>query len=442
MYTLVKKNVISLMGVWSKRSTEQKVIISNMLWLSLDKVIRMGVGFLLGLWIARYLGPEMFGILSYAQAFVAIFLYIASLGLDSITIIKLIERPQDKDKILGTVFLLKLAGGFLAFLATTLLILLIQSTDTRMIWIVSITAAGSVFQSLDAIVFYYQSITQSKYIFYAKNGAFVLLSGAKMILIFVQAPLIAFAWAGLLEIVLGSLLLVFYYTYTNNKIRLWRLDKPLMLSLLTGSWPLVLSGMCIHIYMRVDQLLIEKWFGLSQVGVYTAATRLSEVLYFIPMSLIASMFPSILKAKESGLALYNDKLKKVFFLLSLFSYAVSIPMTLVAHPLIQILYGNPYAGSATVLQVHVWIILLVSFQIITSNWFVSEQKQIHDFYRNVFGLALNVGLNLLLLPVFGVMGAAYATILSFAAVVFMPGIYLRSYRSMLLLIVRSIALRR
>ena len=172
-------------------------VISNSGWLFFDNVLRMGVGLFVGVWIARYLGPNQYGQLSYALAFVLLFSSLANLGLDSIAVRNIVRDSSRKDEILGTVFVLKLIGGATAFGVTMVAILLLRPADHLTQWLVGITAAGMIFQAFDTIDYWFQSQVKSKYTVISKNTAFLLISIVKIILIVVKAPLIAFAWTGL-----------------------------------------------------------------------------------------------------------------------------------------------------------------------------------------------------------------------------------------------------
>ena len=184
------------------RNMLQKVI-SNTGWLFADKIIRMGVGLFVGVWIARYLGPEQFGIFNYAIAFVALFLPIANLGLDSIVVREIVRFPSSKDEILGTVFVLKFFSGILIFISVLAAIILVRPEDTLIQCLVGITAGGIIFQAFDTIDIWFESQVASKYTVYIKNISFLIMTIFKIVLIVIKAPLLAYEWAGFAEIAIG-----------------------------------------------------------------------------------------------------------------------------------------------------------------------------------------------------------------------------------------------
>ena len=156
----------------------------------------MGIGLLIGIWVARYLGPAQFGLLSFALAFVALFSPMASLGLDDIVVRNLVRDPTTRDETLGTAFVLKLLGGAVSFVAAVAVIFVLRPADDLSHGLVAIIGAGAVFQAFNAIEFWFNSQVQAKYVVIARNAAFLVCAVIKVMLILVAAPLVAFAWIG------------------------------------------------------------------------------------------------------------------------------------------------------------------------------------------------------------------------------------------------------
>src|SRR3989442_528209 len=209
---------------------------------------------------------------------------------------------------MGTAFVLKLAVGLLTFLLAVATIAWIRPQDSITIGLVMIVAGGVLFQAFDTIDFWFQSQVQSKYTVYARDAAFLLVTGVKIVLILEQAPLIAFAWAMLAEVVVGAIGLVAVYWGTGHLLKEWQVSIQRAKMLLSDSWPLILSGLVIVVYMRIDQVMLGEMKGAEAVGIYSAAVKLSEVWYFIPMAIVSSVFPSIIEAKKLSEKLYYDRI--------------------------------------------------------------------------------------------------------------------------------------
>jgi O-antigen/teichoic acid export membrane protein len=387
-------------------------IVSNTGWLMSDKLLRMAVGFLVGVWIARYLGPAQFGLLNYAVAFVAMFSALATLGLEGIVVRDLVHHPARKEDILGTAFLLKAAGGLLTLSVTILAILLLRPDDRLTHWLVGITAIGTIFQAFDTIDFWFQSKVRSKYTVYAKNCAYLVISGVKVVLIIAGAPLVAFAWAGLAETVIGSAGLVVAFRVNGQSPLSWSVDFSLAKKLLKDSWPLIFSGTFVLVNMLIDKIMLGSLSSNAEVGLYSAATRLSELWYFIPMVIGASVMPSLVKERAENELSYQAKLQQTYNLMSGCSLALALPLTFLAPALIALLYGSGYAASASMLSIHIWTGLFVFHVSIRTRSLMIEGLQTFIAVLSFFTMLFNIILNYALIPAYGGIGASSASLLS------------------------------
>jgi O-antigen/teichoic acid export membrane protein len=392
-------------------SPNLRQILSNASWLVTDKILRMAIGLLVGVWTARYLGAENFGIYNYAIAFTTLFTAISGLGLNPIAVREIVQYPQDKEKLLGTTFALKLLGGITTSILAITLIYFVRSNDTLVHSLVAIGTVGEIFLAFDTIDFWFQSQTQSRYSVAAKGMAFVTVNILKIILIQIRAPVIVFSGVLVLEIILSAIGLILVYRKTGNSMRLWKYDHQLAARLLRDSWTLILSGLVIMIYMRSDQLMIGQMIGDQAVGIYSVAARLSEIWYFIPAAIVTSVYPSIIAAKKISEELYYNRVQQLLHCMSLLSYFIAIAVSIFAHQLVQI-FGSEYQSAVPVLIVHIWTILFVSSGLVRSLWTTTEGLMKFAFVTTCMGAILNVFLNLLLIKTHGILGAAVATLIS------------------------------
>lgn len=390
-------------------------VISNTGWLFGDQALRMAVGLLVGVWIARYLGPEQFGLLNYATAFVALFGAVASLGLNGIVVRDLVSRPEDADTTLGTAFLLQLAGGFAAFCLALFAIGFARPGDTLSKLVVAILGFAMVFKSTEVVKYWFESRIQAKYSVWTENAAYLLFAGVKVALILGEAPLMAFVWAILAEAALAAAGLLAIYRWRGGQLKKWRPHYVRAKALLKDSWPLILSGLAVMVYMRIDQIMLGQMLGDEAVGVYSAAVRVSEIWYFIPMAIAASVFPSIVEAKKQSESLYRQRLQRLYDLMALLAAGVALPMTLLADWLMALLYGERFSGAGAVLALHIWTGLFVFIGVASSRWYLVENLQKLAFTRTLTGALMNILANFLLIPKYGVQGAAIGTLLSQAA---------------------------
>ena len=404
-------------------SPDLQKIIGNLAWLFTDRILRMVLSLLVGVWVARYLGAEQFGLYNYAIAFVALSGTVATLGLDQIVIRDLVSHPSRKETILGTAFALKLVGGAVALGLIVGIVALLKPDDKLTQQLVAVIALSMIFQSSDVIDFWFQSQVQSKYTIWAKNGALIATSLGKVLLIQFHASLIWFAWIYSAEIVLSAVGLAISYQYQNHLLTAWRYSLKCAIELLKNSWTLILSSFVIIIYMRIDQIMLGQMIGSRAVGVYSVAVRISELWYFVPMAITSSVYPALIEAKKISEALYYQRIQKLLGLMSILSYAVAIVVSLFASQIINLLFGKGYQGADSILIVHIWTGVFVSTGLVRSLWTTTENLMQFAFATTAIGAAINVVLNLFLIPTYEGIGAAIATVISQAFASYIAGMF-------------------
>ncbi|MEM1393444.1 MAG: flippase, partial [Cyanobacteria bacterium P01_H01_bin.150] len=402
-----------------KSHTKLREIIGNTGWLFADRILRMAAGLFVGAWVARYLGTEQYGLFNYAMAFVSLFTPIFTLGLDDVVVRQLVKESSNKQEILGTTFVLKLIGGIVSVLLAVGCIFLLPESNTLTIWLVAILAMTGIFRTADTIDLWFQSQVQSKYTVIAKNIAYLLSTLFKVGLILIQAPLLTFAWVTLGEIVLGAIGLIAIYQVKGFS-KLWNLRWSFATakSLLRESFPLIFSGFAILIFMKIDQIMLGEMKGAKEVGIYSAAVRISELWYFIPTAIVSSVAPAIYAAKEKSEHHYYKRIGQLLRLLTYISLAIAIPMTFLSNNVILMMFGSGYLEASPILAVHIWASLFVFMGIATLPWFIAEGLNNISLGKTLLGAILNVILNFLLIPEYGGFGAAIATISSQAAAAF------------------------
>lgn len=389
---------------------------ANTAWLMGEKVLRMFMGLFVGIWVARYLGPEQFGLLSYAQSFVFLFTAIATLGLDSIVVRELVKDNAQRNVLLGTAFVLKLIGS-ICILPLLWFGVQFTSNDSYTNLLIFIIASGTIFQSFNVIDFYYQSSVLSKYVAFANTITLAVSSIIKVALILNQASLIAFAIVGVFDTIILSLGLVYFYGQkTQHSLREWQFDKVVAKQLLLDSWPLGVAGLMFVTYSRVDQVMLQYMIGNDAVGLYSASQKIVEVFYFLPLVLTRVFFPAIVNAKEYSINIYKSRLNKLFLFLMTLSLFIASIISVYGHLTIVTLYGEDFLGASKILTWQIWSVLLISIGYINGLWLVNEKKQIMLMKNYTYAALLNVTMNFFLISVYGVMGAVYASLISQALV--------------------------
>lgn len=416
MFDNLTAGILRIVGL--EQSHDSQKIAKNAAWLLSENILRTGLGIVVGSWIARYLGPEQFGLLSFAVAFAALFSAFAIFGLDPIIVRNITADPLDKNKILGTSFLLKLCGGLFALCLTVIFISWVKPNDQLSRWLVGITAAAMVFQAFDVIGLYFQTKIQSKYSVWARGFAFIVISFVRIFLILRRAPLITFAWASLIEIVIGSIVICIMYQWQRLSLKLWLFRIGVLKNLIKDGWPLFFVTIFTLILTRIDQIMIGQMLDNKAVGIYAAAVRVSEMFYFFPLAIKSSIFPYIVMSKHTGGESYLRKMQKYYDRVVLSGVVIVIFSTILSKTIINFLYGQQYLEAATILSIHIWCALFVCLGSSGDIWLMAENLQRYILYRAVFAGVSNILLNLALIPLYGVKGAALTAVASYGISVF------------------------
>lgn len=382
---------------------------ANTSWLFAEQILRIIAGLLVGVYVARYLGPENFGLFNYTLAFVALFAAVAKLGLDGIIVRDLVNTPEKRDLYMGTAFWLKMMGAVLAGIGIALAVLVAENDYTTKLYI-GIIASGLIFQSFEVVDFYFQSRVLSKYVSICKISQLILSSLIKLALVAVNADLFWFVLVSIID--QASLAAALAYAYSKQKVGTFYLqfDKGVAKELLVSAKPLIISGIMVSVYSSIDRVIIKEMLGTREVGLYVAATGLTGALYFVPMLIANSLFPAILNAKQQSEDMYNKRLSLLYKYLLSGGLIVCISVSVLAGPVISLLYGHQYATSADVLQIYVWNFLPICFSAIFGKCLLSENLH-HLMPRfTLMAIVVNVLGCLVLIPLWSIKGAAIAAL--------------------------------
>jgi len=382
---------------------------ANTSWLITERVLRMTVALLVGVYVARYLGPERFGLLSYSHSFVGLFLALATLGIESILIRELVKRPANRNELLGTAFGLKIIGTLLMWFII-LFTVPFTDNDTQTNVFITIISLAIFFQAFNVIDFSFQAEVKSKYVVQVQFVQLFFTSFAKLFLILIKAPLLWFVWVFCFDAIVLALGLVVMYFLKSGIFWQWRWKWEVARELMRDSWPLILSGVLVSIYVNIDQVMIKQMIDEQAVGLYAIATRLSTAWYFIPIAITSSMFPAILNAKYNNSSVYHQRLQTLYDILVWLAILITIAIIFFSESIIDILVGHEYAPAASVLNIAIIAGIFTSIGLINNKFFEAENRQIDILYRSLLGVSVNIILNIILIKKYGISGAAIATV--------------------------------
>jgi O-antigen/teichoic acid export membrane protein len=382
-----------------------RAIGANIGWLVGDRLFRMMIGVVvLGL-VARHLGEEQFGLLNYAISLTAIFVSVANLGMDGIVIRELVKTPDKVTLIMGTAWCLRFVGGTVA-LALVAVLGWCSPNGNQLAPLVILIGLAFLPQAFDVIDLFFQKDIQSKYTVMAKMAAMTLGSTVKIGLVWYRAPTPLFALALLADAVFGAAALIWVYQRREGKLMRWRPAVDMARGLLRDSWPLILSGLLVALYVRVEQILVMNRLGSRSMGIYAASTKIADMWGFVPPLILSSLYPLLVAARQKGIGQYRKQMQLVFDVLTSLGFLVAVVVSVSATWLIPMIFGRAYAEAAPILIVQAWTAPIVFSGSVRAQYLLLENLTVYHVWSAILGIAANVSLALWLMPQYGARGAA------------------------------------
>ena len=389
--------------------------------------------------MARYLGPAQYGVFNYTLSLVILLQTFAALGMRPVVRKTLIQKPETTATTLGTSVLLHLLSGGFLYLGLTVVHRAMVS-DAQQQGVLIFLGLTLITDCYRYIEINFNCKGDSKWTVISSSIPLILCSAARILGIQWGLGLTYFARVYALEFALVLVLHVILYQRKSTTRRVWGFSLSTARMLLSKSWPLIFSGLAINVYSRVDQIMLGNLIGDRAVGEYAAAARLSNMWYVIPVLLFSSLSPPILQVKESNEALFMKQFQRFSDLNAALAYGIIIPTTLFSSTILWVIFGDQYVSSSVILSLHIWSCLFVFLEMAKSVYTLGEGLFKITMGCNVGGAVLNVVLNAFLIPRYGGVGAAMATVSSLVfSTMFITGLFPHS-RPACWTLIRSILL--
>lgn len=420
--------------------SEEKVskrIISNVFWALVGKFAGLVSALLVGVFVARYLGPTQYGVMNYAISFVTLFLVIATFGFENIEIREEAKANEQKDSILGTVFTLRLLLSLITIILISI-VAYINESDLYTFGIIMVYAITVMLTPFDVIRNYFTSLVQNESIVKVGILRLVLSGIIKGVLLLVHASLIWFV----ISLVFDACVLAQGYCYVYKKkigsMRSWRFDKSWAYYLLRQSLPLLLSGLAATIFLQIDQIMIGNMIDKTSVGYFSVASKFVELLLYVPTILIQTVCPLLVKERKNNMKSYREK-SQVFMNVTVWSCVLcAIFTSLCSRYIVLWTFGLKYAASIVILQILPFKIIGVALNIVSGQLLIVDEKQKYFVVRSLSGCVVCVVLNLLVISRYGVEGVAVVAIITQFVAGFLIHMFIPTYQYVFFMQVRSL----
>lgn len=385
--------------------------IRNASWIIGEQILQVFVSLIVGVLTARYLGPSNYGALNYTASFVTFCTSLATLGMEGVVIKKIIASPEDEGTYMGSCMFFRFVSAILSTCLITITVFFLNPGEPIKVILVLLQSLQLIFQAVYILDSWFQRYLKSKYISIGKMLACIIVALYKVYLLVTAKSIIWFAFSNSLTYIIVAISLYMFYRKENAPKM--KVSIPLGKEVLSESYHFILSGLMTAIYSQMDKIMIGKMLTDMDVGLYTTATAICSMWIFIPTAIINSFRPTIMVIKQSGnQAFYKKRLEQLYSLIIWLCIFVSIVVCIFGPLIIRILYGESYMGAIETLRISIWSETFAMIGTARGIWILCENKNKYVKYYLVIGAIVNVILNALLIPVYGINGAAFATLIT------------------------------
>lgn len=394
-----------------------------------EKIFTMGIAMVVSIFVARYLGPENYGILSYAISITSLFAIATHMGLSGLAVRELVNYPEENEELMGTIFGIKFLAALVAM--TGFLIFLYLSGDSSEIefWVQLIVSGTILLKPFEVFDFWFQAKVKAKYSSIVRATASISLSVIKIGLVVLGAQLLLFAGAHLFQAILLGILFVFFFKKVARiPLISWNFNFSRAKELLSQGWMIMAGAIFAMVYIKIDQVMLRWLIDAEEVGVYSVAAKLSEAWYFIPSMIVASLFPKLLELRKKNEGQFKKRLQQLFDLLFGIALSLALIVTFISQPVINFLYGAEFEKAALILSIHIWAGIFIFMRAAFSKWILVEDAIVFSMITQGSGALANIVMNYILIPLYGGLGAAIATIISYAMASYFALIFYKKSR--------------
>lgn len=395
----------------------------NASWMVFDRIYQMIVSLVVTMLTARYLGPSNYGIINYIAAFVTFTIPVCNLGLDGIIVKRFVDSPDEEGKTIGTAVFMETMASIVASIVIVCIVFISNAGDQVKITVAILESVQLLFKSAEVIEYWYQAHLKSKYASIVKMIAYTIMSAYRIILLILGKSVEWFAFATSLDFIVIAVLFMLLYVKQNGPKM--SIDLKYGVSLLKQSYHFILANLMIVLYSQMDKVMIQEFLGDTEVGLYSASYTICNLWFFVPTAIIASARPIIMKKNKDGDYLnYTKKLEQLYASIFWLGIAVGLLVTVLSKPIILVLYGHAYLGAVGSLVIGIWYGSFAQLGSARSIWILCENMNKYVKYYLLWGILVNFALNYLLIPVWGINGAAFATFMTqFVVCVISPLFY-------------------
>lgn len=383
---------------------------SNAAWIICCRIIQAVLSLFVGMWTARYLGPANYGLINYASSLAAFVAPIAYLGINEVLVLEIVNNSNEDGKIVGTAMGISFLMAIVCMIGIMFFVQATSPNEIETKIVCGLYNIVLIFRAFQIVQYWFQAKLLSKYTSIASIGVYIVVSVFKVYLLVSGKSILWFVGCCLLdEALIMAATLMLYHKLDGNK---FSFSKTVAVRLISKSKSFIIPNLMITIFAQTDRIMLKLLIDNVAAGIYSAAITCANMSSFVFAAIIDSFRPSIFEWYNHDRCVYETRIKQLYSVIIYLSILQCVGIMILARPIIYILYGIEYMEAVSVLRVLVWYTLFSYVGAVRNIWVLAENRQKYLWIINVIGAIMNVVMNYILIPIYGPLGAAVASLLT------------------------------
>lgn len=376
----------------------------------LSNIYSMILSLVVGALSARFLGPSNYGLLNYGSSIISFFTTISRLGMDSVIVAEIVRNPEKENTYLGTALAMRLFASVLSFFGVWGMVLVLEPGNALLQTVTVMQAIAIIFQATEVLNFWFNAHLEMKYVTITKIVALTLTAVWRISLLAKSATVQWFAMSASIQaLVCGICILAFFIK--KNGIHL-RVDFTEGRRIFNNSYHFIINGLAVTLYTQIDRIMLGKFVSEEAVGFYAAASTIAVMWEFVPSAIVDSANPLLIGLYKKDKEKFKEKYQILLLGITALGCLVSLAFTLFGKLAVYILYGEAYYASVPVLTILIWSTAFAMIGNARAIWIISTGRNKYTKYYTMSGAVINAVLNALIIPKWGIAGAACTTLIS------------------------------
>ena len=419
------------------KQLKNKVVL-NSLWISVGQIVELAIAFIFGILITRYLTEMDNGRMNYAITLMNIMLPVATLSTGGVLINKLVTSPEKEGAYIGTLLVFRAISGVIASCIMMGITVILNSNDQLSLILASLQSYALLANGFEIFSSWYNFKLEAKNYVILRLITCIIVCIYKALILYYKMDVAWFCFSNVLDSILITLLCLFRF-YKNGGEKLSFSPREGII-ILKESYYFIFSNICAVLLTHVDKLVVQKFLGDVSFSHYYMALYLALMWGFVLKSMVESARGTVVSASIENNELADKRMSQLYSVIIWSGILVCVLIVIVSPYLFVILYGERYRPSGLILAITCWSVIFQYISYARNIWLILYDCHKYELIFNLLGIVINVLLNIIFTPLYGLHAAAIIFVFTqFFVAIILPLVFSKT-RSSIKLVARGVKL--